>query len=588
VCGIAGSLTWEAADSVEPIRVAKMLDLMDHRGPDHRKCLRANRNLCWGSVRLAIVDPVRANQPLHDTSGNLQLLFNGEIYNYHELRSQLAKRGHRFLTRGDGEVILGLYKEDPEDFASCLDGMFAFALWDAASRKLVLGRDRCGIKPLFYWHDAGQFVFASELKGIASHPAVPLSVNHEAIADYLDCRFPFPPGSIFSAIDKVAPGTTITVTHDGIYPRVFWSARENIRRDPPDDSFDQILADSVTTTVRDADQVTVFLSGGMDSGAVAALAALNRVIHTVSVGYGHTGPEDERYPARTMARQLGLAHHHEVVLEDGSVPDIFQQTLWHLEEPIYTPTALSTFALASRAAQIGKVAVTGDGADELLLGYERFRVAGQHGRWEPRYWQALGWLTREQRARLATETLAAPARLSLVPLAGEDAADADPADLMRAFEFSFKLPEYHLTRVDRLAMAHGLEIRVPYLRNRMVDWALSMPTGKLLADEPKDPLRKVLAGLPAGVTVRPKQKFTAPAARWLSGPLRSLAQDLLEAGNGSEEMGLDPAGVRTFARSFARDPAAEAGAVWGIVVLLAWYELVFQRLEAARRGMPCR
>jgi asparagine synthase (glutamine-hydrolysing) len=558
-----------------------MVSLQEHRGPDDRAVECPAPELCWGVVRLAIVDPLGAAQPLVGDEAGLRAVFNGEIYNHRELRAELAAQGYRFRTEGDGEVLLALYQRDPAGFAARLDGMFAFALWDARRGTLLLGRDRCGIKPLYYWADTQRVVFASEAKALLAHPGVPLAVDRSAIADYLDFRFVAPPKSAFAGVRKLPPGSVLSFGPGG-GPSLhrYWHPRDAGGADP---DFGAVLSAAVESTAREAETVSVFLSGGVDSATVAGLAARTREIETFSVGYGGSGWEDERPQAAEAAARAGVRN-TEVVLAGAAVREVFTRTVWHMDEPVYTPTVLSNFALSARAAESGKVVLTGDGADELLLGYLPFRSAQRPGAWQPRYWRALGWLDADQRAKLVDPDAIGefPAEIDAYTAGLTDA--ADPADRMRLFEFANKLPEYHLTRVDRAAMAHGLEARVPYLRNEVVSWALATPAARLLTPETKQPLRELAAAIGSPSARRPKQKFTAPAASWLSGPLRGLALELLRAADGAAELGLSPAGVAALAAGFEAAPEENTGTVWGVVVLLAWYQLVFERLRKLRGG----
>jgi asparagine synthase (glutamine-hydrolysing) len=582
MCGLAGLLVWNGINREAVAKAERMLDAIAHRGPDGRATRLFGTDLCMGTVRLSIVDPHGSGQPLQDATGELHLTYNGEIYNYRDLRAELAARGHRFGTDGDGEIILALYREDPEGFAARLDGMFAFALWDDRRRTLMLGRDRCGIKPLFYRATADGLVFASEAKGVLACPEIPLEVDRDAVLDYLRCRFPLPPRSVFAGVRKLPPGSVLTVTPAGQSVRTFWRPEDAAASELP---FPEVLGEAVRTTAHGLDPAALFLSGGLDSGTTAALLAGDRAerehgIQTFSVGYDHGGWEDERAYAREIADHLQVPN-HDTLLTSASLPEMFREVGWHLEEPLHTPVTLSTYAVSALAAERHKVAISGDGADELLLGYAHFReawaVAERNGPWEDRYWESLGWLDAERYKLLVDDPSGGSRRPAPLSEAG------GPLDAMRHFEFTAKLVEYHLSRVDRLSMAHGLEVRLPYLRNDVVDWCLARPGAGLLSQPSKRVLRDVVEGLlPASLVQRPKQKFTAPVGLWLAGPLREMARELLYEAVGAEDLGLRPAGVRELARRYDERPDHDPTVTWGVVVLLAWYVHVFDRLRTQR------
>ena len=595
MCGIVGVLAYDELAPALAAPVELMLDAVAHRGPDGRGVETHGRDLCLGAVRLAVVDPHGSHQPLHDSTGELSLVFNGEIYNFRELRAELKRHGHRFTTDGDGEVIFGLYREDPRGFAGRLDGMFAFALWDRTRRRLLLCRDRLGIKPLLYWDDGRRLIFASEAKGLLAHPAVPVGIDRAAIVDYLRYRFPMPSASAFAGVRKLPPGTCLTVepSGGGRYTRrdTFWNAAAIVGSADGGSALGPVLERSLASTVAGLDPPAMFLSGGLDSSTICALTAARSPLgESFSVGYGHGGWEDERPHARAVAAELGLDH-HETAIRPQDVPTLLEEVVWHLEEPVYTPVTLSTYAVSALAARRHKVVLSGDGADELLLGYAHFRevqaLADAGGPWEAQYWQALGWLSTEAFDQIvgADVRRAAP---GLETLTARCPVPATTADRMRWFEVHNKLTEYHLNRVDRLAMAHGLEVRVPYLRNEVVSWALSHAATTLLGPQPaKQPLREVAATrLPPGILGRPKQKFTAPSVLWLSGSLRPLVKELLLDSDGYEALGLRRNGLRWLAGWFDAEPERAAAAVWGMVVLLQWYELVYQRIRQWRVVPP--
>ncbi|WP_165959839.1 asparagine synthase (glutamine-hydrolyzing) [Nonomuraea longispora] len=582
MCGIAGVVRW-GQDTSDNRTVERLLSAFEHRGPDGRGIISRGPGAI-GAVRLSLVDVAGSDQPISCRISDVHLVFNGEIYNHAQLRRDLESSGHRFLTDGDGEVILASYLHDAGHFTEQLDGMFAFAIWDARRETLIVGRDRMGIKPLYVYASQERLVFSSELRSLVTDHHVPVDVNRDAVADYFTVRFSPPTYSPLTHVRKIQPGTTVAfnrrhpsglvqASHELEFPAS--SGGKESR-----ESLDRELRESVLTTLAPDALPAAFLSGGLDSATVSALAAQQTGrIAAFSVGYAENTWQDETRYAIEIARHIG-ARHDITHLTESNVPETFLATLQSLDEPIYTPVCLSTYAVSELAARDHKAVLAGDGSDELLLGYAHMHEAHQASLrgepWRDEYWNALGWWTDDDRRRVLDDDMlkrCAPdisqERFGFTKLA---ASGVDAAEAIRWFEVTAKLPEYHLPRVDRLSMAHGLEVRVPFLRNNVVDWALAQPARALMTGRPKEVLRSVARGLvPRSIVDRPKQKFSAPARAWLAGPLRDMTLDLLRDGVGAEELGLETTGLALLANDFHRDPAANTRSVWGIVVLLAWY-----------------
>jgi asparagine synthase (glutamine-hydrolysing) len=589
VCGFAGVVRGERVGDADVVQVQDMVAALAHRGPDQRATRAFDGRCVLGTARLSIVDVAGSAQPLATEDRQLQLVYNGEIYNFRQLRESLSRRGFRFRTNGDGEVLLALYRERGLELTRDLDGMFAFALWDGAQRRLVLGRDRAGIKPLYYRVSptTGDVVFASELPALLAHPDVPLEVDAVATAAFTVLRYCPPPGTPVVGVRKVAPGTVVTVDGAGLRVRA-GRGLFDVAPDGGDRPLGDVLRDAVLTTFPDDRPAGVFLSGGLDSGSVLALAAgADRDVTAYSVGYTTSGRQDERPMARKVAAHLGVPL-AETVIGDAGLPDVLRRTVAHLGEPVYTPVTLSTFAVGELAGGEQRVVLTGDGSDEVLVGYDHYRrVAADTAAarpWAASYADALGWLDAGQHGDLLLPDARA-ATAGLLP--AETGAD-DPVDRIRVFELTGKLPEYHLNRVDRSTMAHGLEARIPFLRDGVADWALSRPARTLAETaRAKQALREAQASLlPSDLLTGPKQKFSAPVADWLAGPLRQLTAQLLDAAEGAEELGLEPAVVRRLAAAHSADPRAHPGVTWGVMVLLGWYQWCFRAAVARRAGAP--
>jgi len=570
--------------------VASMLRAMRHRGPDDTALRTHTDRACVGSVRLAIVDPLGAAQPLRNSDGRIAVYFNGEIYNYRQLRTTVAG-GRRGRSDGDGEAILQAYEHRPDDFARLLDGMFAFALIDERRQKVVLGRDRIGIKPLYYWLDGDDVWFASELTALLRCPRIPLERDDRAIHEYLTFGFALPPRSFVRGVRQLEPGCLLVVDGDGVGLRRFWSLDEAYGTSTTTEQFGELLRSAVTTTVPDR-PFGVFLSGGLDSSAVAASAVGDRRPTCFTVGYDEAGTEDERGWAGVVARHLALPR-QETLLRSEEVPAVLESVVRSLGEPIYSAACPSTFVMARLGARSTRVVLSGDGSDELLLGYRHFRTIQDRMSagvaWREEYRETLAVLDRDQRRLLCGPRL----RSFEADLPDSFAAllppTRSPTEQVRYFEVRYRLPGYHLNRVDRLSMAHSLEVRVPFLRNDVVAGALGMSADGLVRDPVvKRPLAEACRTLlPATVVNRPKQKFSSPVAAWLRGPLLGMVNKHLRDERRLESLGLRPPEVGRLLDTFGREPRRHTRAVWGLLVLCVWHEVVWEEL-AERRTTPER
>jgi asparagine synthase (glutamine-hydrolysing) len=556
-----------------------------HRGPDDSG-LEVMGAVALAARRLSIIDLESGHQPIRGEGGHTCITFNGEIYNYAELRRDLLARGHRFETQGDTEVVLRLYEEVGEAVVDRLRGMFAFAIWDARRRTLFLARDRFGQKPLFYMWDRGRFVFASEIKAIlASLDHMP-PPNFQALDDYLTLRFIPSPDTMFAGVMKLPPGHTLTVSaadmESGRHPEAkrYWSLRYVPKLDLEEGAAIEETRRLATDAVRchlvaDVD-VGAFLSGGMDSSLVVALMsrALESPVSTFAIGVDD--PEfNELGFARQMASHCATQHHEEVVWPD--VIRLLPRMIYHMEEPS-DPIAACMYHAAGLASRHLKVVLTGDGGDEIFAGFDRYGGFG----WV-RYYAALpaavrrlllgpliyalpdraGYKTLSQKARwLHTLALhdggrryaAATAffrfgagdRVGLytsdvgAQLAGRDPSEviADAfdgaeaeADLDRMLQADIvtRLPEHSLMLIDRMTMLHGLEARSPFLDHRLAEFVACLPHDmKIRRGRLKHLMREVASPLlPNGILTRPKQGFMFPIGRWMKGPLAPALKEFV-------------------------------------------------------------
>jgi asparagine synthase (glutamine-hydrolysing) len=625
MCGIAGALSMRGAPRAPrdlATAVEAMAHTMRHRGPDDAGAWASDDGLvALAHRRLSIVDlSPRGRNPMFRDGRRLAITFNGEIYNFRELRPELEARGHRFETATDTEVILAAYDAWGLNAIDRFAGMFAFALWDAPRRRLWIARDRLGKKPLYYAHHNGWLTFASELKGLLADPAFPREIDPTALQLYLRYGYVPAPLSIFRAARKLEPGHYLVCENGRTTLTRYWDPLDYVRRDaaPLDDrDAEEALEARLRTAVAQRQIADVplgaFLSGGIDSSLVVALMqeAQTSPVKTFSIRF--TDPAfNEADHAAAVARHLGTEHHEETcderhLLEIAArIPDIF-------DEPFGDSSAIPTFLVSRTARRHVTVALSGDGGDELFFGYPRYQyhadaswalglprparrlAAAAASRMPARrlrriadvlsdddddaYGRFVGWLT--------TSDIEALSRRAVVraPLYDEMLArlDAVPSpDRPPLLDLVTYLPDDILAKVDRTSMAVSLEVRAPLLDHRVVELALGLPQRLKRRDgQTKWLLRRLLyRRVPPELVERPKMGFGVPLARWFRGPLRAQ-MDALCGGSALESVGLDPAPARRMWRDFTAGGYHRPDLLWQIFVLAAWAErFIVQPSEA--------
>ncbi len=578
MCGIAGIVEQSGIDLQARSALAEMLDRLRHRGPDDSG-MHLSPDIALGHRRLSIIDLATGRQPLANETGSVWVVVNGEIYNFVELREELIARGHCFRTASDAECVVHLYEEHGPAFVERLNGMFALALWDARDRRLLLARDRLGVKPLYYAIADGRVVFASELKALLAAPNVAADIDPTAMVDYLTFGYIPSPKTIFKQCRKLEPGHLLEF-HDGRHAvRRYWELRH---RGWDDHATDEIAADvwqrlkQATRSRLVADvPVGAFLSGGLDSSAVAS--AMSQMssdpIVTVTCGFREKG-FDEREPARALAERIGAEHHDGLVRPDAA--GIVDTLAWHFDEPFADASAVPTYYLSQLARRFVTVALSGDGGDETMAGYRRYRFDRYEDamrRWVP---DGIGrtlvgriasicpqgpWVPRPLRAAatlrnvavdaatahgLSVATLHPSEALALIhpdmrrEVAGYDPLDhvrrhfhrCDAPDLLSKCQYvdiRLGLGDGILTKVDRASMAHALEVRSPMLDYRFVEsvWRIP-PRRRIRGRHGKIPLRRaVLHHVGEDAARRPKAGFEVPLDAWFRGPLRERFGDRL-------------------------------------------------------------
>jgi asparagine synthase (glutamine-hydrolysing) len=531
-----------------------------------------------GFRRLSIIDLAGGHQPLSNEDGTVWLVFNGEIYNYRDLRRRLEGAGHTFRTDSDSETIVHLYEDLGNECFEHLNGMFAVAIWDGKRRQLVLARDRLGKKPLFYQYRAGQLLFGSELKALAQAPQFDRTVSAGAIDQFLTYQYvPFA-NSIYQSTRKLAPGHLAVVNEHGIqvekYWRVDWTREIDIDEGEAAQRVDELLRDSIQLRLRSDVPLGAFLSGGVDSSLVVALSQqqLEQPIHTFSIGF-HEADFDETKYARQVANWVGSEHHEYKVTPDAV--SILDKLVWHFDEPFGDSSSIPTWYLCQWTRQYVTVALSGDGGDELFAGYERYRALWL-SRWfdrvvpagpilGSRWVQGLPTSTRQRsfirRLQRFGEALNQPfsrrymnwvqifpERLRAELYRDQFVAQLPNEDPYEFFDAAWRavgerdlvtkaslgdlntyLPCDLMTKVDIASMAHSLECRQPFLDYRLVEFAASLPSRlKFRWGGGKKLLRTAFdKQLPRQIWTRKKMGFGVPLGSWLQNELRPLTEERL-------------------------------------------------------------
>ncbi|MDP8907652.1 MAG: asparagine synthase (glutamine-hydrolyzing) [Chloroflexota bacterium] len=577
MCGISGLLV---AQSMPEGVVDEQLRLLHHRGPDAAGAFLRRRAVV-AQNRLAIIDLLEGDPPIHNEDGSIGVALNGEIYNYRELRAQLSRDGHVFASHGDTEVIAHLAEHlAPADLAARLEGMFAFAVWDERRQRLVVGRDRVGKKPLYYWAGGGELVFGSELKAVLADPRVPRRLEPRAIPAHLMFGYVPTPLTFYEDVFSLPPGHVL-VAEPGRSPvlECYWQPQV-----PGSDGVERLdvalpeaarlvrghLERAVERRLISDVSLGAFLSGGIDSSAIVGIMAglSDNPVPTFTIGFEDRDGFDERPYARAVARRHGTDHHEEVVAPNAV--DLVERLVWHHDQPFGDSSAIPTFLLAEMTRRDVTVALSGDGGDELFAGYERFAaaVAVDRYRCAPRPLRTgarlllkrlpptavRGRVGNVQRFAEVAEAGLPGAYRAWVSFIDEDlrrrllgrddrwASDdfdrrwqaADGADLLdRLLRINLEtyLLDDLLVKADRMSMAHGLEVRSPFLDRELIELSLRLPPStKARGLSLKRVLKAAVADLlPDEILHRRKRGFGVPLDRWFREDLESYAQSTVGA-----------------------------------------------------------
>ncbi len=620
MCGIAGIVSFNQASLPDVGQVQRMCDVIRHRGPDaYGYDIRDGVGL--GMRRLSIIDLDGGNQPIFNEDGSILCVFNGEIYNFEELRTVLLQRGHTFKSRSDSEVIVHAYEEYGDDFPRYLNGMFAIALHDTKQKKLLLVRDHLGIKPLFYTFTGKHLVFGSEIKCLLASGVVERTLHLDALGQFL--AWEYVPGdmTLFKGVHKLKPASTLAINLQDpvIAPQEFWDIPEGEDRSPSitdwEDKVDALLYDCVQRQRISDVPLGAFLSGGVDSSLVAAAMPGAK---TFSIGFDDPS-YNELHWAQQVATHLGVEHRDEVLKPD--ILELFNHLMYFMDDPIGDFSIFPTYLVSCLARKDVTVVLSGDGGDELFGGYDTYMADGMALKYaklpslirksliEPLVRSVKPQSVKKgliNKAKRFIEGLEHPADLSHTrwrifagefeqallftpealaqintPVAGHirdlfsRAGDRHPLNKSLYVDTKSYLCDNILTKVDRMSMATSLEARVPYLDVDLVELAFAMPAQyKIVKGETKALLKKVAARhLPRECVYRPKEGFSIPIKQWLSTSLRPLMEDLLDARKIRGQGIFQVARVEQLKKEHCSGQANHSHILWALIMFQSWQKL---------------
>lgn len=635
MCGIAGAVWSEASKSVERETLQRMIDVLRHRGPDGEGVYideaRLHSGVALGHRRLAIIDVAGGQQPLSNEDGSIWIVFNGEIYNFRELRQRLEASGHQFRTHSDTEAIVHLYEEEGPNFAKHLNGMFALALWDSKRQQLVLARDRLGKKPLVYRCEPGRLLFASELKSLLTVPGVPRELDPQALDEYLTYQYVPHPRTIFRGIAKLPPAHYAVYREGRLDVRPYWQPDFNLEEARPAADYVEELRSLLTSAVELRLQSEVplgaFLSGGIDSTVIVGLMSKlsGDPVRTFSIGFP-VKEFDETHYARAAAERFRTIHEEFQVRPDAM--DILPRLVWHYDEPFADSSAVPTWYVSQLTRQKVTVALTGDGGDELFAGYPRYLAVWLADGFDRlpslvrrllagNYWQRIPSGTRQKsirrRFKRFVEMLGQPSSrryLEWIAIFGEarraklysneflaQLPDEDPIEFLDAAldrssrrdaitAFSLAdlvtyLPCDLMTKVDIASMAHGLECRQPFLDYRVVELAARMPRRlKFRRGHGKLILREAFADLlPESIQRRRKMGFGVPLDHWFRHELRDFTRETLLEGKTLDRGYFRPEAVAKLWDEHQQGRFNHGYRLWSLLILELWQR---EWLDASR------
>ena len=593
----------------DPARIRAAVEAIVHRGPDQQGVFETN-TISLAIARLKIIDLETGAQPFFSPDGDTVIVFNGEVYNHAELRRELEQRGHRFRSHSDTEVVLVSFLEWDVDCFARFRGMFGLALWTESRQRLVLARDRVGIKPLYLARRGADLYFASELKSIFVHPEIERNLNPAALDCYLSLNYVPAPYTMVEGMEKLRPGHWLEWQGGKTRSEAYWEIPRGVEQkwtlEDATSKLDALMKDSVREHLLSDVPLGLWLSSGLDSSSLLhyAAAASSTRLKTLSISFAGRS-FDEAGPIRELTAQYGTDHQEFDVNPESGLADAIEQFAYYFDEPNADGGALPVWFLSRMTRQHVTVALSGEGADELFGGYLTYR-ADMLARWARR---APGWTLRlgciaarllpvsdeqigfEYKVKRFLGGCLLPANrahvywngvisrsVAGVPLPNamdgilhELSPKGDDLEAYLKFDQHYYLPDDLLAKVDRMSMAHSIEVRPPYLDHRIVEFAATLPARlKIRGRTQKIVLRELMRDkLPASTLRRKKMGFDFPAHEWLRGPLRTLLQDTLSADGGRNGL-FRPAALETLVRQHLKRRANFGYQLWGLMLLLLW------------------
>jgi asparagine synthase (glutamine-hydrolysing) len=626
MCGIAGWINLEKKSSQNGDKAVlhAMCERMKHRGPDSEGLWLENQ-AALGMRRLSIIDLHTGEQPVYSEDKQIVVVMNGELYNFREVRADLEKRGHKFETQTDTEILPHLYEEYGEAMLEHINGMFAFALWDKRREKLLIARDRFGEKPLYYSTFDGKLIFASEPKVLLANPSVKAEINPDALRQYLSFDYVPAPASIYKGISKLPAAHFLTVEKGEVKTRRYWNLTWHKNGNVPTiekaaSDLRDLLADAVRMRLVSDVPLGILLSGGVDSSTVAAFATQfsTEKVKTFSIGFEEDSFDESKF-ARQVATHLGTEHYEDRLSVEKAAGLISEIGTW-LDEPLSDGSLIPTFLLSRFVRKHVTVALGGDGGDEIFAGYPMYfghKAANLYGKIprvlragliEPivnnlpvstknlsfdykakrfvaaskydlvaRHHSWFGSFSIDQQRNLLSKDVLAKTSSDIYRGAKDllEICDAkNEIEQMQFLDINFYMAEDILTKVDRASMAVSLEVRAPFLDPRVAEFAAGIPLEyKLKGSKGKYILKKAVEPLlPKEILQRPKKGFGIPIAEWLKQRLNPLMHDLLAPDRLKNQGLFDPEFVQKLIKEHETDAASHHKQLWTLVVFQLWFD----------------